>query len=199
MQYTKRDWRNRNLIKTPSGLKWLTIPVDVKGKYLQKIKDTKTIDNKWIKSHLSILKQNYRNAKFFKEIWPWVESTYYSSDYKYLSEINLHFINEINKLLNIKSEIKFSSEFELHEDKNIRLINICKELNGTDYYSGPAAKSYMKEDLFKLNNIKIHYFDYSNYPEYSQLYGDFEHGVSILDLLLNEGVNCTKFLNKLFH
>ncbi|MCC7534232.1 MAG: WbqC family protein, partial [Bacteroidia bacterium] len=39
MQYTKRDWRNRNLIKTPQGLKWLTIPVEVKGKYFQKIKD----------------------------------------------------------------------------------------------------------------------------------------------------------------
>lgn len=33
MQYTKRDWRNRNKTKTPSGSKWITIPVDVKGKY----------------------------------------------------------------------------------------------------------------------------------------------------------------------
>ena len=25
MQYTRRDWRNRNKIKTPSGLQWLSI------------------------------------------------------------------------------------------------------------------------------------------------------------------------------
>ena len=37
MQYTKRDWRNRNIIKTPNGLKWITIPIEVKGKYYQKI------------------------------------------------------------------------------------------------------------------------------------------------------------------
>ena len=27
MQYTRRDWRNRNIIKTFNGLLWLTIPV----------------------------------------------------------------------------------------------------------------------------------------------------------------------------
>jgi hypothetical protein len=196
MQYTKRDWRNRNLIKTPNGLKWLTIPVIVKGKYFQKIKDTKILDNKWIKSHLGILKQNYQGAKFFKEIWPWVESTYHSCNYTYLTEINIHFINEINRFLSLKTEIKFSSEFELHEDKNIRLINLCKDMNGTDYYSGPAAKSYMNEDLFNANNIKVHYFNYSNYPQYTQLYDGFEHGVSILDLIFNEGIDSIKFLNQ---
>ena len=36
MQYTRRDWRNRNKIKTPSGLQWLSIPVINKGKFYQK-------------------------------------------------------------------------------------------------------------------------------------------------------------------
>ena len=27
MQYTKRDWRNRNRIKTSQGLQWLTVLV----------------------------------------------------------------------------------------------------------------------------------------------------------------------------
>lgn len=34
MQYTKKGWKNRNKIKIPQGLKWLTIPFDVEGKYL---------------------------------------------------------------------------------------------------------------------------------------------------------------------
>ncbi len=37
MQYTRRDWRNRNKIKTPSGLQWLSIPVINKGKFYQKM------------------------------------------------------------------------------------------------------------------------------------------------------------------
>ena len=47
MQYTRRDWRNRNKIKAPQGSVWLTIPVRVKGKYFQKIKDTVISDSKW--------------------------------------------------------------------------------------------------------------------------------------------------------
>ena len=27
VQYTKLDWRNRNRLKTPSGQRWLTVPV----------------------------------------------------------------------------------------------------------------------------------------------------------------------------
>ena len=52
----------------------------------------------------------------------------------------------------------------------------------------------MNEKLFENHNLKIHYFNYSNYPEYIQLYDDFEHGVSILDLLFNEGIDSNKFL-----
>jgi len=51
MQYTRRDWRNRNTIKSQHGLIWLTIPVQAKGKYLQKIKDTMVRDNKWARDH----------------------------------------------------------------------------------------------------------------------------------------------------
>ena len=35
VQYTRRDWRNRNRIKTRQGPRWLTIPVQVKGKFRQ--------------------------------------------------------------------------------------------------------------------------------------------------------------------
>ena len=193
MQYTKRDWRNRNLIKTPNGLKWLTIPVIVKGKYFQKINETKVSDKKWNKSHLGLLKQNYKKAKFYKETISWVEELYMYCNFEYLSEINLHFIKEINKYLNIKTEIRFSKDYDLHKDRNMRLINLCKDLNATDYYSGPAAKFYMDEDLFKKNNLNVHYFDYSDYPKYPQIHGTFEHGVSILDLIFNLGEQAKEY------
>ena len=193
MQYTKRDWRNRNLIKTPNGLKWLSIPVEVKGKYFQKINETKVSDKKWNKSHLGILKQNYNKTKYYKETIGWVEELYMNCNFEYLSEINLHFVREINKFLNINTEIKFSKDFDLHEERSQRLINVCKDLNATDYYSGPAAKFYMDEDLFNNNNIKVHYFDYTNFEKYDQLYGEFNHGVTILDLIFNIGIRSKEY------
>ena len=47
VQYTVRDWRNRNRIKTPNGLQWLTIPVAVKGRRFQSIQDTTISDPVW--------------------------------------------------------------------------------------------------------------------------------------------------------
>ena len=51
MQYTRRDWRNRNKIKTPQGLQWLTIPVEIKGKFFQKINEIKVSEKDWAKKH----------------------------------------------------------------------------------------------------------------------------------------------------
>ena len=49
--------------------------------------------------------------------------------------------------------------------------------------------------MFAANNINVHYFDYSSFPTYVQLYGEFEHGVSILDLIFNKGAESIKHLN----
>ncbi|MGZ3904414.1 MAG: WbqC family protein [Bacteroidia bacterium] len=197
MQYTKRDWRNRNQIKTANGLQWLSVPVEVKGKYFQSIKETRISDKKWPQSHLGSLKQSYGKAACYKEVIPFIEELYKTCDFDYLTEVNLHFINGINKFLGIKTPIRFSSEFTLNEERTQRLVDICVELNGTDYYSGPAAKAYMEESRFTAKNVAVHYFDYSGYPVYEQLHGEFTHGVTILDLIFSKGAEAPKFMNAL--
>ncbi|RXR17765.1 hypothetical protein EQG63_09790 [Flavobacterium amnicola] len=199
MQFTRRDWRNRNVIKTPAGSKWLTIPVEVKGKFFQKINETKISDANWNKDHWNVIKQNYSKANHFKEYKDFFEELYLNSKSVYLTEINYQFINAICEILDIKTDIRFSSEFDLKEERSERLLDICLQLEGTDYYSGPAAKAYMNERVFKDANIGIHYFDYSGYPVYKQMHEPFEHGVSIVDLLFNTGSDAKKmfkFLNE---
>jgi hypothetical protein len=191
-QYTRRDWRNRNKIKTPQGLQWLTIPVDVKGKYLQKIKETKISDKGWGVKHWQQIKQNYAKAKNFKKYKDIFEELYLSCKEEYLSEINHKFIIAINQILGIKTKIRFSSEFQIYGDQTEKLINICKQCNATVYISGPAAKTYFDEQLANKENILVKYMNYENYKEYEQLYPPFEHGVTILDLILNTDV--TKFM-----
>lgn len=198
MQYTKRDWRNRNKIKTPNEVIWLSIPVEVKGKFFQKIKDTQISDPEWNKNHWATIKHNYAKAKHFNEYKDIFENAYLNCNYKFLSEINYHFIKIICDLLDIKTSIRWSSEFDLAEGKTEKLVDLCVKIGATDYFSGPAAKNYMEENLFTEKNINVHYFDYSGYPPYTQLYGDFTHEVTILDLLFNEGPAAKKFM-KSFH
>ena len=195
VQFTKRNWRNRNLIKTPHGLKWLTIPVIVKGKYFQKIRDTNISDEGWNIRHLKTIKGCYSKARHFKDVFPFIEDMYLTANYTTISEINFHFISAICKYLDIKTDIVFSNKYDLSEnEKTSRLIDICKQAGATEYISGPLAKDYIDKDKFENCNIKLTWMNYDNYPEYSQLYGDFVHKVSILDLLLNCGKNSINFI-----
>lgn len=193
VQYTKNDWRNRNNIKTSQGIQWLTIPVRQES-LEQKIEETKITDKKWNVKHWRTISQNYSKAKYFKEYKDIFEELYLTSDDEYLSQINYKFIVAVNKILGIDTKILWSNEYELSGGQTERLINLCKQANATHYLSGPAAKDYFDEDLAKKENIKVEWMDYSGYKEYEQQHPPFEHGVSILDLIFNEGSNATKFL-----
>ena len=193
VQYTKNDWRNRNKIKTPQGIQWLTIPVRQES-LDQKIKDTKISDKKWNIKHWRTISQNYSKSKYFKDYKDIFEELYLKCDEEYLSQINYKFITTINEILEIKTKLRWSSEFELVDGQTEKLLGICKDCNADIYLSGPAAKDYFDEKLAKQENIKVEWMDYSGYKEYEQLNSPFEHGVSILDLIFNQGANAKEFM-----
>ncbi|TRU35962.1 MAG: hypothetical protein EWV78_10055 [Microcystis aeruginosa Ma_MB_F_20061100_S20D] len=187
MQYTRRDWRNRNQIKTPQSVQWLTIPVQVKGKYYQSIRETEIDGTVWARDHWKTLSQNYRRAPFFSEIAAWLEPLYLAEPLVHLSQSNRRFIEAVCSYLEIKTIISNSWDYPLSEGKSERLADLCAAAGGNEYISGPAAKSYIDESVFRERGIRLSWFDYEGYPKYPQLWGDFTHGVSILDLLFNCG------------
>ena len=194
MQYTKRDWRNRNKVKTEHGLKWLSIPVEVKGKYHQKINETLVADPKWGANHWNTMRHAYRNAPCFAEVKDHFEELFLNPVSDNLSHINQSLIERVNSYLGIEVEMRRSEEFELEEGKTERMVGICEQLGATDYYTGPAAQGYMEEECFTQRGVNVHYFDYAGYPEYEQVHGDFEHGVTILDLLFHMGKRAPEFM-----
>ena len=193
VQYTKNDWRNRNKIQTKQGVQWLTIPVRQK-ELSQLIKDTKIQDKRWRKKHWSTIQQTYSKAKYFKEYKDIFEELYLNSDEEYLSQINYKFITTICNILGITTKIRWSNEFDLIDGQTEKLLGICKDCNADVYISGPAAKDYFDEELAQKENLKVEWMDYSGYPKYKQLHEPFEHAVTILDLIFNEGSNATKFM-----
>lgn len=197
VQYTRRDWRNRNMIKTSHGLKWLTIPVDVKGKYHQLICDTLATDDKWRREHWNSIVHAYGKSPHFGAYADALESLYMQSSERKLSQINRTFMDAICSILGITTRISWSMDFagarEI-EDKTARLVHICKLAGATHYISGPAARGYIKDELFDAAGIALSYMDYSGYPEYPQMHGAFEHGVSVLDLIFNAGPEATSYM-----
>ncbi|WP_028101442.1 WbqC family protein [Pseudoduganella violaceinigra] len=194
MQYTRRDWRNRNQIKTPQGLQWLTVPVQVKGKYHQKIRETEIDGTDWAGAHWKALAQNYRRAPHFEEIAGWLAPIYLAENFSHISQLNRRLIEAVCNYLSIKTVISTSWDYDLVEGRTERLAELCAQAGGTEYISGPSAKDYIEPEVFAGKDIKLSWFDYAGYPEYQQLWGEFTHGVSILDLLFNCGKDSPRFM-----
>ena len=193
VQYTKNDWRNRNKIFTSQGLTWLTIPVRQES-LGQKIKDIKISDKKWAKRHWQSIICNYSKAKYFKEYKAIFEEFYLNCEDTHLSQINYSLIKIINEILGITTKISWSTDYKLLDGQTEKLLGICQQAGAAIYLSGPAAKNYFDEELAQSIGIKVEWMDYSGYPEYQQLHSPFEHGVSIIDLIFNEGDRAKEFL-----
>jgi hypothetical protein len=185
VQYTRRDWRNRNQIKTPQGPMWLSVPVQAKGKYLQPINDTRIDGEAWAQAHWRTIELNYSRATSFEEVKSWLKPCYLQVKYELLSDLNRSMIENVNLRLNIATRIRDSREFSLKGNKSERLLNICLESGATHYLSGPAAREYLDTELFLRHGVEVQWMSYPNYKAHLQLWGGFVENLSILDFLLN--------------
>lgn len=199
VQYTKRDWRNRNKIKTPNGAQWLTIPVLTKSKYEQPI-DSVEIAESWAEKHWRSIESNYRRASCFDEMAPRLKPIFEACEpLRLLSDVNYTLLRGISDLLGIKTPMTWSRVYAGHGHKTERLLTICQEAGAGLYISGPAAKVYLDVEIFRAAGIDVNYMDYDGYPVYQQLYGDFDHYVSVVDLILNAGNNAANFMKSFAH
>lgn len=197
VQFTRRDWRNRNRVKTPRGVAWLTIPVQVKGQYHQKICETRVVGPDWRQTHWKTLRTCYGRAGHFREYAGRIEELYDTCDYDRLSDINHHFITAICDILGINTKITWSMSREKPDDRVGRIVELCRQAEATEYLSGPSAASYLDQAHFDRLDIRVRWMDYSGYPEYPQLFPPFDHHVTILDLLFNTGPAATSYMKTL--
>lgn len=197
VQFTKRDWRSRNRIKTKDGLCWLTVPVHSKGLFEQRIIDTMISDPAWSARHWQTIQSAYARTPFFDAYAPRLREVYQRPVSDRLSEVNRSLIETVCQMLEITTPIRWSSEYHPREGRNERLIDLCVKAGATDYLSGPSARGYVDEAGFASAGVTVHFVDYSGYPEYEQPYPPFEHAVSALDLLFCAGPGARLYLKDL--
>jgi len=194
VQYTRRDWRNRNLIKTRGGPVWLTIPVNAKGNYLAAIKDVTVNDPEWPARHWKTICGAYRKAPHFEAHEELFARLYAESTDASLSAINRRFIDAICGLLGIGTRISWSMDYSLAPGRTERLVQLCQDIGADCYISGPSARAYIEPELFRRGGIELVFFDYAGYREYEQLHPPFDHHVSILDLLFHVGSDAPRYM-----
>jgi hypothetical protein len=146
----------------------------------------------WRNTHQTLLTESLRPASFFDDaLAVWNEGTQDSSGR--LSPLNVQLIRTICRYLGIRTPIVDAREYASSGAKTERLIHLVKQVGATTYLSGPAARDYLDESLFRENGIRLEYKSY-DYPPYPQLWGEFEGAVTVLDLIANVGPEAARYL-----
>lgn len=188
VQYTRRDWRNRNRIKASDGIAiYLTAPVKNKGNYFAPINEIQFADESFREKHVQIIKTHYKNAKAYDSHFPTLKEIL-AFETPSLADYTTETTMRIAQMIGITNTQFFrSSSFHVQwQNSTDHLIQICKHLNASHYLTGASARAYLDEQAFGYAGIKLEYQDYAH-PVYTQLHGTFIPYLSIVDFLLNEG------------
>ena len=189
VEYSHRSFINRNRIKGPKGATWLTVPVSSRGRIpIMDVKINNNVD--WKRKHLRTFQAFYGKAKGFDEVYTRIERIY-EKHWVNLADFNEALIKEIVKMLNISSTFIRSHELNPTGEKMEMIIDLCKKVGATVYFSGRGAMSYQDPDVFEKHGIKLVYQEFEH-PVYPQRFGSFIPNLSIVDILFNLGIEKTR-------
>ncbi|PIQ97166.1 MAG: hypothetical protein COV67_05665 [Nitrospinae bacterium CG11_big_fil_rev_8_21_14_0_20_56_8] len=186
VQYTRRDWRNRNRVRTREGWCWLTVPVIQKNRYRQLLKETRIDPSMpWRRKHLETLRANYAHAPYFDLYFPRLESIY-NKDPVFLVDLCYAGIGVLCEAFGIDTPTVPSSGLESGGEKVERILSLCRVLGATEYLNGDAGRGYLSEDIFRKAGISLIFQEY-RHPQYDQRFPGFVPYLSAVDLLFNCG------------
>jgi hypothetical protein len=187
VQFSKGSFTNRVQIKTASGPRWMTVPLQ---KYClnQKINEVHIDETKnWRENHLGQLENAYSKAPFYQEMMDLVRYVFSHrfnaiGDLAYLSQMSLFEYFSINPKLCIHR----SEDLQIAGFGSQRVKDTVIALKGTEYVTGHGAMKYLDHEAMESGGIDVQYMDYEKLP-YPQISGIFTPYVSALDLLANCG------------
>jgi hypothetical protein len=193
VQYTVRDWRSRNRIKTQQGTStWLTIPT--RGGRDQRIIDVEIDDSQgWRRKHLASMRHSYGKCPHFATYFPEL-SELLTQGTTNLASLDIALTARICRWLSLEPRFFRSSELDCSGTKDDRLIDIVQKVGGSFYLSGPAARDYIVPQKFIEAGVELAYHDYGGYPDYPQISEPFDPQVTVLDLLFALGPEAPDYI-----
>ena len=194
VQFDKHGWRNRNRIKAPNKLHWLTVPVFHTGQSKPRILEVE-IDNRspWARKHIKSIQQFYAKAPFLKHYLPELEDLLLRP-WELLIDLDLAIIELMCTWLGLQRHTVQSSKLNIQSRGSERLLDLCKYFHSNCYLTGNAAENYLDIDLFTDNGVQVEWHNYQH-PQYPQQHGEFIPYLSALDLILNCGDQSLSIIN----
>lgn len=195
VQFSKGSFVNRVQIKTKTGIRWLTVPLQELhlGQTIQDVQINSRKD--WRQQHLDILKQSYRDAPHFKQMITLVRDVF---------DENPKTIGQLSKLsmkalcsyfgLGVSKHFASSKHLDISGSGSQRVLDIVRYFGASRYITGLGAANYLDHHAFNHSGIEVEYMDYRKQP-YQQLHSEFTPFVSALDLVANCGRDGIEYIS----
>ncbi|MDP4132474.1 MAG: WbqC family protein [Bacillota bacterium] len=197
VQLTDSGTMQRNRVLNKNGEPtYITIAFEKKGyqeKMFKEIKLNEQVD--WQARQLNFLKDAYHKSPYWEEVFNLIEPLFLRK-FEYLMDVNLLGLKTMLEAMEIHTPLVMQSEllYDRESKKNDLVLELCKAIGADIYLSGNGAKKYMELTPFREVGIAVQFQTYTA-PAYSQRYSpESITGLSILDVLLNIGIEKTKKL-----
>ena len=189
-QFSKGSFTNRVQVKTESGIKWMSVPLDSGSKGAQ-IKNLIPAHKNWQASHNMLLSQSFKKQLYSDSVLSMHNTVTMNTD---LIEILIESVETPARAMNIlPKKILRSSQMGIEGNSSQRVLKLVQEVGGTDYITGHGALSYLNHEAFEKAGISVSYMNYVASP-WPQSHGVFVPNVTILDLLSSVGsVDAAKY------
>ena len=186
VQYQRKDYNNRNKIKTSNGELWLSVPVESKNHLNKNVSKILIVQGNWVKKHLKSIELNYKKTPFFKDYFPELQSILINESKNSLGYLNLKLLEFFMECLSIDTQIVKASDYSFDGIGSDLVLDMCVRLGADSYIFGEQGKNYADVKAFKEAEIVVEFQNYIH-PVYRQMGRDFLPYMSIIDLLFNEG------------
>lgn len=190
VQFSKGSFTNRVQVKTPSGERWMTIPLAGKGT-LTNICDLQASDDNWRQAHKSLLRQSFQGSIHADKALAIFDEATSSAQ---IADCLISSCEIVAASLEVRpKKIVRSSELGVEGSSWKRVLDIVTSLGGTEYITGHGAANYLDHASFEEGGVSVSYMNYSLNP-WPQQHGLFTPYVTALDLVAAMGDRGSSFL-----
>lgn len=192
-QYQKKDYNNRNKIKTNRGEIWLSVPVESKNHFEKSVGEILIVQSGWQRKHFKSIQLAYQKSRYYRDHIGYLEDLLIGQSFETLSALNLHMLRLLMQKLGITTPIVMASDYGFNESKSDLVLEMCLRLKADVYIFGAQGRNYADVDKFRASGVEPYFQEY-RHPIYQQLHGEFLPYMSVIDLLFNEGPRSREIL-----
>ena len=192
-QYDDNDFQNRNRIKGPNGVMWLTVPVKAQDHHQLQITEIEIVEQDvWRRKHWKSLVWAYAKAPYFAHYADFFEETY-RRPWRSLVELDVHLLKYLFEAFGLPNRFAHTSQLECSGRKSEAIIQMCRAMGATTYVFGAQGREYADRAAFEAAGIGVVFQAY-HHPVYPQQFGPFVPNLSVVDLLFNCGPESLEIL-----